>query len=84
MTIQVGDHDQVALLEVIDSGPGVDPARADEIFEPAGRVSPEEARSQGLRFSRRAARLMHGDVRFDNLLQGGARFSLTLPAARRG
>lgn len=85
VTIQVGDHDQVALLEVIDSGPGVDPARADEIFEPAGRVSPEGGSpGQGLRFSRRAARLMHGDVRFDNLLQGGARFSLTLPAARRG
>lgn len=85
VTIQVNDHDQVASLEVIDSGPGVDTGRLGDPFEAAGHAAPDQPPpGQGLRFSRQAARLMHGEVSFTNLAQGGARFSLTLPAARRG
>ncbi|MFH1061009.1 MAG: HAMP domain-containing sensor histidine kinase [Pseudomonadota bacterium] len=71
-----------ALLEVADSGPGVDPELGPAVFErhAQGRVN-RGAAGLGLYFCRRAARLLGGEVYYVNSPQGGARFSLVLPLA---
>ncbi|MBI4800154.1 MAG: HAMP domain-containing histidine kinase [Desulfarculus sp.] len=69
-----------ARVEVLDSGPGVDPQLGDEVFEryTQGRAT-RGSSGLGLYFCRRAARLLGGEVAFINLEQGGCCFSLTLP-----
>lgn len=71
-----------ALVEVADSGPGVDPALGPAVFERhrQGRVNRGSA-GLGLYFCRRAARLLGGEVFYVNSPGGGARFSLVLPLA---
>jgi signal transduction histidine kinase len=71
-----------ALVEVVDSGPGVDPALGERIFERHVQGAPRRGSSGlGLYFCRRAAALMGGAVAYVNPPQGGARFTLTLPTA---
>ncbi len=79
--VRVIELEGQGIVEVCDTGPGVDPALGDEIFaryKGMGRGSS----GLGLYFSRKAARLMGGDVWFENLEGGGARFCLGLKAAR--
>ena len=69
-----------ALVEVQDSGPGVDPALGEEIFSRFIQGRPTRGSSGlGLYFCRRAAGLMGGQVAYRNLGPGGALFVLSLP-----
>lgn len=69
-----------ALIQVCDSGPGVDPALGEGIFErfKQGKNSPGSS-GLGLFFCRRASSMMGGGVDYDNLDGGGAKFTLSLP-----
>ncbi|HET7458661.1 MAG TPA: PAS domain-containing sensor histidine kinase [Gemmatimonadaceae bacterium] len=79
------------VLAVTDNGPGVPPEKREEIFEPfvqLGRslTTGHEGTGLGLAISRDLARAMGGEVTYDDAPTtasggGGARFSLTLPAA---
>jgi two-component system sensor histidine kinase KdpD len=68
-------------VEVVDTGPGVDPALGEQVFSRyvQGRTATGSS-GLGLYFCRRAARLMGGEVSFRNLPAGGAAFTLNLPA----
>ncbi|MFH1035692.1 MAG: GAF domain-containing sensor histidine kinase [Pseudomonadota bacterium] len=83
VSLTVDRQDQMALVEVIDSGPGVDLEMDEDIFAryTQGRVT-QGSSGLGLYFSRRAARLLGGDVVFHNLEAGGCRFTLSLPLGR--
>lgn len=80
----VGAGDGWALARVKDSGPGVDPALGQAIFERfvQGRAS-RGSTGLGLYFCQRAAGLLGGEVRFCNQ-PDGAEFFLRLPLDSKG
>lgn len=70
-------------VRVRDTGPGVPEAERERIFDEFHRVPGATARGHGLGLatSRRAARLLGGDLTVGEAEGGGATFSLWLPVA---
>lgn len=69
-----------AVLTITDTGPGVDEALGQAVFERYTTSGVGKGSSGlGLYFCRRASRLMGGEVAYENLAGGGAKFSLRLP-----
>lgn len=66
-------------VRVTDSGPGIAPAMADRLFTPFATSKPTGT-GLGLTVARRIARDHGGDLTAANRPQGGAAFTLTLPA----
>jgi signal transduction histidine kinase len=71
-------------IEVCDSGPGIDPADRERVFEPFYRVHrpgvPEVPGSGlGLAVARRLTELQGGRIWIDNADGGGTRFCIELP-----
>jgi signal transduction histidine kinase len=74
-------------LEIVDDGPGFAPDDLDRVFEPLFRSDRARAPATGgtglgLAIARRLARAHGGDIEAANDPAGGARATLTLPAAR--
>jgi two-component system, OmpR family, sensor histidine kinase KdpD len=71
-------------ISVRDSGPGVPSAEVERIFEPFYRAggAPADVRGAGLGLSiaRRLARAQHGDLTVAARREGGAVFTLSIPA----
>lgn len=65
-------------LVVEDDGEGVDPAQAEQIFQPFFTTR-AQGTGLGLALARRAARAHGGELSVDRGPLGGARFTLTLP-----
>ena len=69
---------------VQDSGPGVDPEYIDRIFDKYTRIHPDErikGLGLGLAFCRLAVEGHGGRIWVENLPDGGAKFSFTIPTA---
>jgi len=71
-------------LLVRDHGPGISAAHRRRLFQPFRKSADEAARTApgvglGLALSRRLARSMGGDLRFDETIADGAAFVLSLP-----
>ena len=80
--VELSFLDGRALVSVIDSGPGVEPSLGQGVFERFTQGGKARGSSGlGLYFCRRAAWMMGGEVGFENLDKGGARFWLDLPVA---
>lgn len=78
------DQDR-ALVQVVDSGPSVEGELGEDIFERYTQGQVTQGNSGiGLYFCRRAARLLGGDVTYENLASGGCRFTLYLPLCLEG
>lgn len=71
------------LIEVEDSGIGVDAGDRERIFEPFTQAStdsgPREGTGLGLSITRRLARLMDGEIGVDSTPGKGSRFHIRLP-----
>jgi C4-dicarboxylate-specific signal transduction histidine kinase len=80
VTISVTTDQQWVELAVSDLGAGVAPDAARELFRPFFSTKPEGA-GLGLAVCRSIAREHHGELRFENLPGGGARFAARLPRA---
>lgn len=82
--IEASVVEQQACLAVSDSGPGIDPDRAERLLSAADRASSGSERAGlGLPISRHLAEAMDGSIRPGRALPGiGARFILTLPRAQ--
>lgn len=77
--VVIAEHDDVATLEVIDRGPGVDPDVVDGLFTPFATSGRPGSTGLGLSVSRQLARAMGGDLEYrrnDDMTV----FRLTLPA----
>jgi signal transduction histidine kinase len=70
-------------LEVGDSGPGVDPADRERIFQPYRRATDTPGQGLGLAIVREFVALHGGTVTVDRAPEGGALFVVALPVGRR-
>ena len=78
--VSVRPHEDGLLIQVADSGPGVDPALVDEIFNDGFTTKARRGtgrRGLGLALVSQAARRRGGRVHVEN--DGGARFTVFLP-----
>jgi two-component system sensor histidine kinase TorS len=70
---------------VIDDGPGIDPARVDDLFEPFGaagdRGRPASGSGTGLAVARSLVEAMGGELRIDSHLGEGTTVTVRLPGA---
>jgi signal transduction histidine kinase len=84
LTAHVAGEDFV--LRVSDYGPGISPAQQARLFQPFRKSADQAAITApgvglGLSLSRRLARDMQGDLRYDGMGATGAAFELRLPCA---
>ena len=82
ITVSTGRRGDEVYVRVHDDGPGIPERQRDQIFEPYESVhqaigTPASV-GLGLTISRKLARLLGGDLRYD--VDGGSVFELTLPA----
>ncbi|MEX0322275.1 MAG: response regulator [Puniceicoccaceae bacterium] len=75
-------------LEINDTGPGIPEEEADRLFEEFGKTSNiptggEKSTGLGLSISQRIVSAHGGHITFENLPEGGARFSVILPAIQQ-
>jgi signal transduction histidine kinase len=74
----------VVRVQVADTGRGIPPDKLERIFEPFVQLQPGRTRTHdgiglGLAISRDLARAMHGEIAVESSVDGGSRFTLTLP-----
>ena len=84
IAVKIREEPDSVVVSVTDSGPGIDPAEAEKIFEPFYR-SPSAAGSPGvgigLTVCRRLAAAMGGELRLVHSSTGGSEFALRVPKA---
>jgi PAS domain S-box-containing protein len=73
------------MVEITDTGIGIDSARLSDVFEPfvqeeSGRTRRRGGTGLGLTISRRLARLMGGDLTVSSVVGTGSTFTLWLPS----
>ncbi len=87
VTVSVRSENGSAVLEVADRGPGVPPAIRERVFERFARgpgdTAPTGGSGLGLAIVRAVADAHGGSVRLGAADGGGARFTVTLPAAQQ-
>ncbi len=81
------DGDVVLRMSVTDTGPGIAPEAAEQLFEPFRQADQSTRRRYGgtglgLSISRRIVELMGGTIGFDSSLGYGSTFWFTIPFAR--
>ncbi|WP_445945924.1 sensor histidine kinase [Shewanella sp.] len=72
--------DNKIIITIQDSGPGVMESQLDKIFEPYFTTSERQGLGLGLSISERIIGSMQGSITVENASQGGAIFSIILPA----
>lgn len=85
VAIAIEENRDQAAISVIDQGAGIAPQDREKIFEKFERLgrSGDGGSGLGLYISRRLARAMGGDLSVSDAGQGGAKFTLTLPALQK-
>jgi two-component system C4-dicarboxylate transport sensor histidine kinase DctB len=79
LTISV-KGDKKITISIQDTGPGVVESQLDKIFEPYFTTSERQGLGLGLSISERIVESMQGSITVENASQGGAIFTITLPA----
>jgi signal transduction histidine kinase len=75
-------------LEINDTGPGIPEKEAGRLFQEFGKTSNvptggEKSTGLGLSICQRIVSAHSGHITFENLPEGGARFSVILPAIQQ-
>lgn len=77
-------RDDMTIVEICDSGPGVPEQARARLFEPFGASTRKDGAGLGLAIARELANAMGGDVALAESGPGGAIFAITLRNAPRG
>lgn len=82
--VTVGARDDIVVIDVEDSGPGIPESRLEEVFQPFFRLDHSRSRDAGgtglgLSIARTVCRAHGGDVVLCNRREGGLRATVTLP-----
>ena len=85
VSLRVGKRNASVFMEVDDTGPGIAEKEVDRLFKEFGKTSNvptggEKSTGLGLCICQRIVDAHIGIIRFENLPEGGARFSVILPA----
>jgi two-component system C4-dicarboxylate transport sensor histidine kinase DctB len=78
VTLSVTQYE--ALVEVLDTGPGIEESAIGQLFEPFFTTK-ESGLGLGLSISQQIINSMHGRLWAENTLELGAKFSISLPLA---
>ena len=73
-------HQEQVIVQVDDSGSGIDPTNLPQLFDPFFTTK-DTGLGLGLSISHKIMRNMHGNIKAENRPNSGARFSLSLPIA---
>jgi signal transduction histidine kinase len=81
---RISRHDEMAIIEIDDGGPGMPESEFERVFEPFHRLESSRSRQTGgiglgLAVVRAVARSHGGDVVLNNRPQGGLTARVTLP-----
>jgi len=84
ISVSVHPHQQGVCLQVDDTGPGIPEEEADRLFIEFGTTSNvptggEKSTGLGLSICQRIVNAHNGTISYENLPEGGARFSVILP-----
>lgn len=81
---RLADDMEHVLIRISDSGPGVDPANADKLFNLFYTTKdPGQGTGQGLAITRSIVETQHdGSITFENRAEGGVRFTIRLPIGK--
>jgi signal transduction histidine kinase len=82
ITVRVAPVRDRAALEVVDTGPGIDPRDLPHLFDRfyrADRARTSEGTGLGLAIARSIVFAHHGDITAANAPNGGAIFTVSLP-----
>lgn len=84
ITLRARRLDQDVVIEVEDDGPGISPARVDEVFKPFCRLTEVHGAGLGLAMVRKAVREWGGEVNVRAAPVRGCIFRVSMPAAIYG
>lgn len=79
LTIEVKADKKISII-IQDTGPGIIESQLDKIFEPYFTTSERQGLGLGLSISERIVESMQGSITVENASQGGAIFTIILPA----
>lgn len=79
VSASIAQHERRARVDVVDSGPGLDPQLRARIFEPFVRGKSSEGTGLGLAIAREIVELHDGRLDAEDAEPTGARFAFTLP-----
>jgi len=88
VVVRFEERDDAYVFEVADTGIGIDPEEAEQVFERFYRASDERVKNVtgtglGLALAREVARLHGGDITLESRLDEGSTFTVTLPREAR-
>ncbi len=86
VSLQLGEHESEALIQVIDQGIGIPPedqARMFESFHRASNVGNRQGTGLGLVIVKKAVELHGGTIAIDSKVDAGTRISVRLPLSQR-
>ncbi|MHC4561854.1 MAG: sensor histidine kinase [Planctomycetota bacterium] len=78
LIVRVSIHDNQAMLEVIDTGPGLDPQQLERAFD-VYYSTKQGGSGLGLPTTRRIVQEHHGQIRVDSEPGKGTRFTISVP-----
>jgi len=82
ITVRTRKASQGVLLEICDTGPGIDPRHVDRLFEPFVTTKDVgEGTGLGLYVCRSIVESMQGQIRLEPMTDGGTRATIVLPVA---
>jgi two-component system C4-dicarboxylate transport sensor histidine kinase DctB len=82
ISIMTKQSNELIMIHVDDTGPGIDEQKLEMIFEPF-YTTRESGLGLGLSISARIIDSMNGKLTAENLTKGGARFTIALPVLEK-
>ena len=89
VTVSLSAEGDVCTISVEDTGPGIDPGKIDQLFQPfqqldSGLSRKHEGTGLGLSICRKLTHMMGGEIHVESVQGEGSTFSVVLPMGGKG